>query len=116
METQSKPLFTQRTSKHNLWQQRITACEASGLSHKAWCQREGVPLSGLYYWRKKFRRVMNSERHRTTKSNHRFVPITITTSTPAMILRMGSSLCIDIAPDIERSLLKDLLSVLRETV
>jgi hypothetical protein len=41
--------------KRELWQQRIQDWKASGLSQKAWCQREQLPLSSLGYWRRRLR-------------------------------------------------------------
>lgn len=37
------------------WRQRVLAQEQSGLTQKAWCAREGLALSALALWRKRFR-------------------------------------------------------------
>ena len=41
------------TSKANLWTDRISAFQASGLSRKDWCQQNEVPQSTLGYWSRK---------------------------------------------------------------
>lgn len=99
-------------SKSALWQQRIAAWKNSGLSQKVWCQREHVALSSLGYWRKKLHGPARC--NKATEPGPRFIPVALTTSCAAMTLRVGSTLSIEIAPDIERSLLKDLLGMLRE--
>ncbi len=113
METQTATIpFEPAQSKSALWQQRIAAWHNSGLSQKAWCQREQVPLSSLGYWRKKLHGP--ARRNSTTESGQRFIPVALTRSSAAMTLRVGNTLSIEVAPDIERSLLKDLLGWLRE--
>lgn len=112
METQMETHpFKPVQSKSALWQQRLAAWHNSGLSQKVWCQREQVPLSSLQYWRRKLR---GPAKHSATESGQRFIPVAVTTSSAAMTLRVGSTLSIEIAPDIERSLLKDVLGLLRE--
>lgn len=37
------------------WRQRVLSQERSGLTQKAWCAREGLALSALALWRKRFR-------------------------------------------------------------
>ena len=41
------------TSKADLWTDRISAFQASGLSHKDWCKQNGIPQSTLGYWIRK---------------------------------------------------------------
>lgn len=38
-------------SKEELWAKRVRGFERSGLSRRAWCAQEKVPLSTLDYWR-----------------------------------------------------------------
>ena len=42
-------------SKEQLWAKRMRAFERSGLTRRAWCEQEGVPLSTLDYWRCRLR-------------------------------------------------------------
>ena len=44
-------------SKEKLWAKRMRAFERSGLSRRAWCAQEKVPLSTLDYWRLRLRRT-----------------------------------------------------------
>ncbi|HWS25516.1 MAG TPA: hypothetical protein VN259_02985 [Xanthomonadales bacterium] len=43
-------------SKEKMWAKRMQAFERSGLSRRAWCAQEKVPLSTLDYWRLRLRR------------------------------------------------------------
>ena len=97
-------------SKRVLWQQRITAWQASGLSQKAWCEREQIPLSSLGYWRKRLR---NDESGSDESASPRFIPVSLTESASPVTIRMGGSMTIEISAGIDRGLLRDLLSVLR---
>jgi len=45
-------------SKEKLWAKRMRAFERSGLSRRAWCAQEKVPLSTLDYWRLRLRRTV----------------------------------------------------------
>lgn len=42
-------------SKEKVWAKRMRAFERSGLSRRAWCAQEKVPLSTLDYWRLRLR-------------------------------------------------------------
>ena len=44
-------------SKEKLSAKRMRAFERSGLSRRAWCAQEKVPLSTLDYWRLRLRRT-----------------------------------------------------------
>jgi hypothetical protein len=44
-------------SKEKIWAKRVRAFERSGLSRRAWCAQEKVPLSTLDYWRLRLRRA-----------------------------------------------------------
>ena len=36
------------------WSARIGECRSSGMTVKAWCAEQGIPLKTYYYWEKKF--------------------------------------------------------------
>lgn len=42
-------------AKRALWEERILAFEASGLSRKAWSKEQGIPEHQVYYWVNKLR-------------------------------------------------------------
>jgi len=41
------------TEKRHYWQQHIDAWQRSGLSQKAYCQREALAVSNFGYWRRR---------------------------------------------------------------
>ncbi|MDQ5888340.1 MAG: hypothetical protein QG667_1633 [Pseudomonadota bacterium] len=41
-----------KQSKEQIWNERLLAQGASGLSIKRWCLQEGVTTSSFHYWRK----------------------------------------------------------------
>lgn len=43
------------TKKRELWARRVAAWERSGLSRRAWCERHGVNVHTLDYWRYRLR-------------------------------------------------------------
>lgn len=36
-----------------LWTERVSACRASNLTVKQWCQQNNIPCSSYYHWQKK---------------------------------------------------------------
>ena len=36
------------------WSGRIAECRSSGMTVKAWCSEQGIPIKTYYYWEKKF--------------------------------------------------------------
>ena len=36
------------------WSAKITECRSSGMSVKAWCGKQGIPVKRYYYWEKQF--------------------------------------------------------------
>ena len=97
-------------STQMLWEERIAAWQASGLSQSAWCAREGVPLSTLVYWRRKLRG--GSVPAMDPKPASRFIPVSLTQAKMALTIRAGG-LSIEVAPDIDRDLLEDVLRILQ---
>ncbi len=47
-------------TKRMIWQERLRACERSGLSRRAWCEAHGVNVHALAYWRYRLREDMRS--------------------------------------------------------
>lgn len=43
-----------------MWQQRVEAQQASGLSITAWCQHEGIAEANFYYWRKRLSKLASA--------------------------------------------------------
>lgn len=55
-----------RLSKAKAWSKRVQSFESSGVSQRAWCERNGVSKSSLSYWRR-----------RMSKSTPALVPIVV---------------------------------------
>lgn len=36
-----------------LWMERVSACRASNLTVRAWCQQNDIPYSSYYHWQRK---------------------------------------------------------------
>ena len=36
------------------WSSKVVECRASGMSVKAWCAEQGIPIKTYYYWEKRF--------------------------------------------------------------
>ena len=71
--------------KQELWNGRIEDFRASGLSQKAWCDQEGLPVGQLGYWLGKLDAATDAT------SNSRWVNLeTIAPSGTGISLRIGS--------------------------
>ena len=72
--------------KRELWNERIQAFRASGLSQKAWCEEQGLQVSQLGYWLRKLRSETNlSEKGRWVSLNN------IAPSNSGVSLRIGNA-------------------------
>ncbi len=96
--------------KRELWQRRIEDWKASGLSQKAWCQREQLPLSSLGYWRKRLRAEESGDVHETP----RLIPVSLIQPSSPLTIRLGRQVIIDVGASVDRGLLGDLIAVLHE--
>ena len=36
------------------WSTKIAECRSSGMTVKAWCAKQGIPIKTYYYWEKRF--------------------------------------------------------------
>ena len=99
-------------AKRTLWQERIASWRRSGLSQKAWCERERITLSTLGYWLKKLRGTVKSDN--APEIAPHFIPVALMT-TGSVTIRIDNAMTIDIDSSVDRSLLKDLLVALRTT-
>lgn len=95
--------------KRELWQRRIEDWKASGLSQKAWCQREQLPLSSLGYWRKRLRAEESGDVHETP----RLIPVSLIQPGSPLTIRLGRQVIIEVGASVDRGLLGDLIAVLR---
>jgi hypothetical protein len=92
--------------KTNYWRQQIQALQESGLTRRAYCERNQVKLSTLGYWCQK----MNpSARANKTVPEAGWIPLQIGEDEPSGIdLRIGR-ITIAIKPGFDPSLLTDVL-------
>jgi transposase-like protein len=65
-----------KEEKRAYWQQRVEAWQAGGLSMSAYCAQEGLALSALHYWRKRF--AEDDVAHVENGTNRGFLPVTVT--------------------------------------
>jgi len=98
-------------SKAMLWQERIEVWQASGESQRAWCEREGVPLSSMRYWRKKLSGC--SVPAVVPSSTSRLIPVSLARATTALTINAGG-VSIEVAADVDRDLLKAVLRILQQ--
>lgn len=70
-----------RSSKAALWSKRLTACERSGLSRRAWCAAHGVNVHTLDYWRSRLR-AQPAKPTRPKRRSQALVPIVVGGSAP----------------------------------
>ena len=66
----SKVLEVRSQYRMQEWAKIIHECEASGLSNKELCERNGVSIKSYYYWLRKLRETV-IEHLRTFKPNLR---------------------------------------------
>ncbi len=51
--------------RHKQWLDIIHACNASGLTRKAWCEQNDINIKTFYYWQRQLRREAH-DAHMTT--------------------------------------------------
>jgi transposase-like protein len=66
-------------NKRDEWAARIAAWERSGQSRRAWCDKHGVNVHTLDYWRRRFRSEPALRKRRA-----RLVPIVVAATTAAV--------------------------------
>ncbi len=94
----------ERAANYKMWQERIRDLEASGLGVREWCEVNGVKMSAVYYWRRKFREE---------KSTLTWAPVEIVDPGPSegVIVRVGS-FAVEVQPGFEPSLLSEVVLAL----
>jgi transposase-like protein len=75
------------TSKQAMWATRVAAWERSGLSRRVWCDRHGVNVHTLDYWR---RRLPAGLRRRAGRdAGPGLIPLSVTGAAEIEILLPG---------------------------
>ncbi len=107
------------SSKADLWADRISSFQESGLSRKEWCQRNEIPLSTFSYWNRKLQTeslVMESssdpvfarlpsEQELCSGDHSGKAPV---------IIRLSEDIRIEIGPDCPDRLMAALLRALKD--
>lgn len=67
------------------WLNIIRSCRASGMPVATWCRQNDVHIKSYYYWLAKFRKqalaeVHDSDPNKTSKTESRFVELSVPTS------------------------------------
>ncbi len=89
--------------KRKLWEERIEAFSASGLSQAAWCREQDLPAHQLSYWLRKLKSGTSIAR------NNRWVSIPITTTEKSGVsLRIGN-IALEIEPGFDTKVLSDVI-------
>lgn len=89
----------------NYWRQQIDALRSSGLSRKAYCEKNQIKLTTLDYWRQKLSR---SEENTSSTANG-WIPVRISEDERSGIdLRVGRFTLV-VRPGFDRTLLTELL-------
>ena len=95
METETRKPSRVRRSPGE-WQQLVEGWQNSGLSQKAWCQREGIALSTFCRWRERLSKDAMSEADFVELS----VPAPVSTHSSWQVeLELGSGVVLRLARD-----------------
>ena len=95
--------------KERQWRQRISQWQASGLSVREFCARNGLATASFYHWR----RVLE----RRAPERPAFVPVQVVADTPpsqasALELVLADGRALRVAPGFDATTLRRLLAVL----
>ncbi|NMB38124.1 MAG: IS66 family insertion sequence element accessory protein TnpB [Firmicutes bacterium] len=100
----------EQEQKHQLWKERISEYESSGLSIPAWCKEQQIPAHQMRYWLRKFEEPNKSALK--SKKTSRWVELdTHKLSGSGVSLRVGS-VVLDIQQGFDRQLLVEVVQVL----
>lgn len=108
--------MTDKEQRRQLWQERISAYRASGLTLKAWCAANGCTIDQMKYWLYKSKESNSSTTTISTDSAQkpRFVPLAVSTDVEAsLLLRVGPAQ-IELRPGFDPRLLRDVVKALTE--
>jgi transposase len=119
----SKTRWPRDLNKERLWRQRLQRWQRSGLTARAFCQREQLRESALYFWKREIARrdceqpeqADTAPKHRARAARARFVPVTIAaaptpTTTVEIVLRAGRT--VRVGPGFDPALLRAVVSAL----
>jgi len=108
--------MTDKEQRRQLWQDRINAYRASGLTLKAWCAANGCTIDQMKYWLYKSKEPNSSTTTISTDEPQklRFVPLAVSADVEApLLLRIGPAQ-IELRPGFDPRLLRDVVKALTE--
>lgn len=96
--------------RRQMWQERIDACESSGLSIAEWCRRNEINASAFYQWRKRL-----SEVTPVSPNPDRWMQVNVRNETPVshapIVIRLGDA-TIEVSTGVNPGLLREVVRVL----
>lgn len=106
-----------KTEKRILWEKRVSAYKASGLTQMKWCEENDISIHQLGYWLKKFR-----SENLTETTSHKWLPIKVdhdesvpSSSNPSIVVSVGKAK-IEVTSDFDPSLLANVVKALSNNV
>ena len=75
----------EREQKHQLWKERISEYESSGLSVPAWCKEQQIPTHQMRYWLRKFRNAETND-SKSDKAASRWVELDTSEPAPGVLV------------------------------
>lgn len=109
-----------RDKKRNLWSERVSSYQASGLSAREWCEQNQISTSTFQYWVQKFRKEVLS--HDSNNESTQWLSLevsdikskpSIPDATAGVRINIGSA-TIELSPGFDLNTLEDVVHVLRK--
>lgn len=85
------------SDRADFWARHLAAIEAEGVSTKEYAEREGLPVTALYQWRRRFKAGGRPSRARAVSGG--FVPVTVRAADEASAcsVRIGEGVRLELA-------------------
>ncbi|MBU2788914.1 IS66 family insertion sequence element accessory protein TnpB [Acidithiobacillus sp. VAN18-1] len=104
-----------KEEKRELWRARVEDFRGSGLTVGAYCAREGIAVSSLHYWRKRFGGRLQQKS--AAEETGPFLPVTLTYTSPVpaagvMEIRLLSGRVVVLSAPVDTGWLRTLVQVL----
>lgn len=109
--------MNKRIEVRKIWHERVIDFKTSGLTMNRWCEDNGIKLSTLQYWIRKFKdsSTESSQVNWVAVNFDDYLPTIITSDSennkPEITIRIGKC-CINVHPDFDSQLLQDVIKVL----
>lgn len=100
-----------KSNNNEEWKKLISDYQSSGLTYRAWCEKNNKSLSALHYWLKKLNQTESNN-----QSEQQWVSISLKEQAikhPAIILKIDN-ITIEILEGFNKSVLTDILSIVQQ--